>query len=276
MGKLPAFQFYPADWRKDLGVQSLSYHDRGVWFEMLCLMHESEDRGRLVLNGEPMPGDALARILGLDTESLGETIQRLLNAGVASRDASGALVCRRMLRDEQIRRERAVAGQIGGARSARRRGDAAVKQNSHIADSPTASANDRGIVTPPAKTRRGCRLPDDFAVTDQMRAWAREKRPMVNLDFETEKFVNYWRAESGRHATKLDWVAAWRKWILSARPTVEISKYEQKPSSIDRLRGQFEALSRYPSERDPGTDAGDVVRDKQAVSDEGLAPTRLI
>ena len=43
--KLPALQFYPGDWRKDLGVQSLSFHDRGVWFEMLMLMHDSENRG---------------------------------------------------------------------------------------------------------------------------------------------------------------------------------------------------------------------------------------
>lgn len=49
--KLPAFQFYPGDWRKDPGVQSLSFHDRGVWHEMLCLMHESEERGKLTLNG---------------------------------------------------------------------------------------------------------------------------------------------------------------------------------------------------------------------------------
>ena len=49
--KLPAMQFYPGDWRKDIGVQSLSFHDRGVWFEMLMLMHGSERRGVLVLNG---------------------------------------------------------------------------------------------------------------------------------------------------------------------------------------------------------------------------------
>jgi hypothetical protein len=42
MTKLPALQWYPADWRKDPGVQALSLHDRMVWFEMLMLMHESE------------------------------------------------------------------------------------------------------------------------------------------------------------------------------------------------------------------------------------------
>ena len=68
MGKLPAFQFYPGDWRKDMGVQALNYFDRGVWHEMICLMHESERRGVLVLNGNAMTDDMLAQILGLDKQ----------------------------------------------------------------------------------------------------------------------------------------------------------------------------------------------------------------
>lgn len=43
--KMPAFQFYPADWRKDPGIQALDRHDRSVWFDMLCIMHESDERG---------------------------------------------------------------------------------------------------------------------------------------------------------------------------------------------------------------------------------------
>ena len=52
---LPALQFYGGDWRKDPGIQALNYFDRGVWFEMLLMMHESEDRGKLVLNGRATP-----------------------------------------------------------------------------------------------------------------------------------------------------------------------------------------------------------------------------
>lgn len=114
MSKLPAFQFYPADWRKDPGVQSLSYHDRGVWFEILCLMHESEQRGRLLLNGRPMPDEALARLLGLDKQILTKALTTLLDYGVASRDNQGALVNRRMVNDEKLRQIRTEAGKKGG------------------------------------------------------------------------------------------------------------------------------------------------------------------
>ena len=113
--KLPAFQFYPADWRKDPGVQSLSFNDRGIWFEILCLMHESSDRGKLTLRGQPMPEDALARLLGLDKQNLTKALTTLLEYGVASRcPDTGALVCRRMIRDEEIRRKRTEAGKLGG------------------------------------------------------------------------------------------------------------------------------------------------------------------
>lgn len=115
MSKLPAFQFYPADWRKDPGVQSLNYHDRGVWFEILCLMHESEERGVLLLNGQPMPEDALSRSLGLDKQILTTTLTTLLTYGVASsRDEDGALTSRRMVRDEKLRKIRIDAGKQGG------------------------------------------------------------------------------------------------------------------------------------------------------------------
>ena len=115
MSKLPAIQFYVGDWRKDPGVQALSYHDRGVWFEMICLMHESEQRGKLLLNGAAMPQDALARVLGLDNQILTTTLTTLLTYGVATRcDESGAIMSRRMIRDENLRKVRAECGKQGG------------------------------------------------------------------------------------------------------------------------------------------------------------------
>ena len=49
-----------------------------------------------------------------------------------------------------------------------------------------------------------------------MVAWARERVPQVDGKRETEKFVNYWTAKTGAQATKLDWPATWRNWMLGA------------------------------------------------------------
>jgi hypothetical protein len=114
--KLPSFQFYPGDWKKDPGIQSLSYHDRGVWFEMMLIMHESPQRGKLLMpTGKPFPQDALARLLHLDNQNLSTTLTTLRDFGVSGfDDDTGAITCRRMIRDEEIREIRISAGKKGG------------------------------------------------------------------------------------------------------------------------------------------------------------------
>lgn len=113
---LPHIQFYVGDWRKDVGIQTLSYHHRGIWFEMLMLMHCSEQRGRLILAGKPMPNDALARLLGLSPQETHHAVEVILESGVASKDEAGVIYCRRMVREEELRQKRKQAGSLGGSK----------------------------------------------------------------------------------------------------------------------------------------------------------------
>ncbi len=115
MSKLPAIQFYPGDWRKDPGVQALDYYERGVWFEILCILWESEQRGKLLLNGKKMPIEGLARLLGLETEKCKQILTKLVDYGVAKIEPeTGIIYNARMVRDEAIRRKRKEAGKKGG------------------------------------------------------------------------------------------------------------------------------------------------------------------
>lgn len=112
--RLPYWQVYPGDIRKDVAFQTLSYHYRGIWWELLMLMHCSEDRGRLVSNGAPIGTSGVARLLGLSEREAEQAIQVLTSSGVASRDESGALTCRRMVREQAIVKQRREAGRLGG------------------------------------------------------------------------------------------------------------------------------------------------------------------
>ncbi|MFD2785362.1 hypothetical protein [Hymenobacter rubripertinctus] len=113
--KLPAIQFYPGDWHKDQGVQALDLAQRGAWFELLLMMHDSDERGVLLVNGSPMPDAVIARRLGLDNQTANQMLTTLLDYGVASRrESDGALFCRRMVKDERLRRVRTEAGKKGG------------------------------------------------------------------------------------------------------------------------------------------------------------------
>jgi hypothetical protein len=78
------------------------------------------------------------------------------------------------------------------------------------AQTPAANA-------PKPPRRKGTRLPDDFRVTPEMRAWFDTNiSEHVDGKRETEKFRNYWTAKTGQAATKLDWEATWRNWMLKA------------------------------------------------------------
>ena len=112
--KLPSFQFYPGDWKRDSGVQALNAEERGIWFEILMLMHDSEQRGKLMLNGKPYPIDAIANIANSEKAKVNLAITKILTYGVAEIDAGGFIFNRRMLRDESFRMSRVFNGKKGG------------------------------------------------------------------------------------------------------------------------------------------------------------------
>ena len=43
----PSFQFYPADWRNNANLRRCSWEARGVWIEVMGLMHDSDVYGAL-------------------------------------------------------------------------------------------------------------------------------------------------------------------------------------------------------------------------------------
>ena len=84
---------------------------------------------------------------------------------------------------------------------------------------PGSTNVDGSSSRPRSKTntaRRGTRISDEFTVTAEMVAWARDRTPHVDGRLETEKFINYWSSKSGSGATKLDWVKTWKNWMLTA------------------------------------------------------------
>jgi hypothetical protein len=63
----------------------------------------------------------------------------------------------------------------------------------------------------------GTRIPDDFAITDELVTWAANNAPRVDPQRETERFVDYWRGVAGTKGTKTDWIATWRNWLRRAQ-----------------------------------------------------------
>jgi len=115
MAKLPAIQLYPADWRKDPGIQALDYFEKGVWMEMLFIMHESNSRGFLKINDRKIDKKVLSKMLGLTLKKTEKTLKTLYDFGIYSVDDNDVIYSRRMVKDEKLIEIRRAAGRQGGS-----------------------------------------------------------------------------------------------------------------------------------------------------------------
>lgn len=92
-------KFYPRDWRGDQALRAVSIAARGLWIECLCIMHEAKPYGHLVLNGDPVGDDTLARMTGISVEQVSDLVSELRKAGVLSVTREGVVFSRRMTKD---------------------------------------------------------------------------------------------------------------------------------------------------------------------------------
>lgn len=101
--RLKWYSFYPADWRND-PVMTCSLAARGLWIELLNLMHLSTDRyGYISQNGKPMSDDAIARYVGCSVEEYRLFLSELITAGVPRVTSNGIIFSKRMVEDEAAR-----------------------------------------------------------------------------------------------------------------------------------------------------------------------------
>ena len=99
---------------------------------------------------------------------------------------------------------------------------------------------------PHARPKRKQPLPDDFAVTDTMRAWFAAQGFSFALQGEHERFCDYWR---GRGEPMKDWEAVWRNWMRKAADFAKPKPQAQRPSGHDLSRMDY-GETRIPKDVD--------------------------
>lgn len=125
-------KFYPQDWRGDVKLQSCSLTARGLWKEMMCIMHEAEPYGHLLLGDMPVSPRRLATLVGITEKVCLELLAELGTAGVFSRNQEKVIFSRRMVRDEE-------KSQKGRADIAKRWGQGV--DDTDPSDTPTSPPN---------------------------------------------------------------------------------------------------------------------------------------
>lgn len=112
--KRPSFQFYPGDYLRDAAVRALSLEARGLWVDMLCLMHQAPRRGYLELApGVPIDDSKLARMVGDSVNRISNLLDEMRLTGVFSEEG-GVIFSRRMVRDERRAEINTENGRKGG------------------------------------------------------------------------------------------------------------------------------------------------------------------
>lgn len=97
----PFMKWYARDWRGDGALRMCGYGARGLWADLLSLMHdEGEPYGHLLINGLQPTSAQLARMLGGSAREIEGFLAELEDAGVFSRTEAGAIFSRRMVRDK--------------------------------------------------------------------------------------------------------------------------------------------------------------------------------
>lgn len=214
MSDSPFFQFYPSDWLA--GTRGLTASETGVYITLVAMMYEVEG---------PIPNDIkrLARLCGSTPAALKKAIDGLVEAGKIIQDERGFFNRRVEIEIKKRAEKRAAASASANVRW---------KKSEQNQQSENANASDPQCVrnasqkpepekkkeeAKASSKKRGSRLSSDWRLPEGWGAWAVEKGlSEVCTRREAEKFRNYWVGKAGTAATKMDWEATWKNWVLKA------------------------------------------------------------
>jgi len=123
------------------------------------------------------------------------------------------------------------AGKASAAKRALNKNPTGVEQALKLRSTDVQPTNNHKPITinqePKVKTQRGSRLPDDWTLPEDWKAWAEVERPDLNIKSVADSFRDFWIAKPGNGGVKLDWQATWRNWIRSqSAPKTFVNKYD--------------------------------------------------
>jgi hypothetical protein len=107
---------------------------------------------------------------------------------------------------------------------------------------PTPERETRAKREPPSGQALGCgeRLPQDWKLPAEWRAWAAEQRPDLDIDLVAESFADHWHSVPDDKGLRVDWLPVWRKWVREERPTAQVAAMLERVKNPLRADGYFD------------------------------------
>lgn len=216
-------KFYTSDWRADPRLKMCSPAARGMWIELICLMHEAAPYGHLLVHGQPPNEAQLASLTGIPSAELPHLMAELERLGVFSRTKEGVIYSRKLVRMAAKSAKARKTGKMGGNPSLGNKTDnsESVKgqDNGRDKTQKPEARDQKKEKEPPdgGSKKKASRLPADWVLPRPWGDWAlAEGLPEPAVRREADKFRDYWLAKAGRDGAKLDWQATWRNWVRKA------------------------------------------------------------
>ena len=128
--KKESFAFYPVDWISDSRLRLCSAGARGLWIDILCLMHLSNERGYLLIEDTILDEEMLQKTLGYDAKEFDNCFMELRRYNIIKKDEKNRYFSKTMVNAQKISEKRSVSGKLGGNPSLK----LLVKQNDILVD----------------------------------------------------------------------------------------------------------------------------------------------
>jgi hypothetical protein len=203
-----------SDWAGDPAVRRLSPAARGVWIDLLALASAGTPTGYVTdRKGRPILLDEIARFTNCPVQELPKLIGEIEEKGVGSRDRTGRLFNRRMVREANLAAKRRAAGAVGNKAKALNnnktpdlRGQTATQklERRGCLDPPDSQI---GVGVEPSAARAcdsACTLSaDDFELSDAicgLLRWDREDPTHAGVPYA----AHVWRARGYQPSVILD------------------------------------------------------------------------
>jgi hypothetical protein len=112
---VPWVKWHFDKWMSDPGLRTCCLAARGLWMELLCIMHNATPYGHLAVKMKPLSERDVMQFVGSSSvKEIKKLMRELEDAGVFSRTSEGVIYCRRMVRDNDNREKSRVNGRKGG------------------------------------------------------------------------------------------------------------------------------------------------------------------
>lgn len=119
----PYLPLYIQDYLTDEKLNECSASTQGIYIKIMCLMHKSDEYGKILLGqkykqntskSHILLGQKLSKHLTFACDLLEQAVLELVKEGVCFIDNDGNLCQKRMIKDGKISIKRAVSGKKGG------------------------------------------------------------------------------------------------------------------------------------------------------------------